>query len=239
MTSSDALLKVSDLTVYYGQVRALEGISLEIRPGEVVSLLGANGAGKSTTLMTISGLVRARQGTVSFGGRRTDALEPHHIARLGLVQVPEGRRVFPRLSVQVNLRLGAFNRPPADLSDSYDRVFALFPVLKERRGQMAGTLSGGEQQMLSIGRALMADPKLLLMDEPSMGLAPLLVEQVFGKIAEINRQGVCILLVEQNASMALEVASRGYVLQAGRIVHEGPAEVLKEDARVQAAYLGG
>ncbi len=234
------LLDVRDLHVYYGNIHALKGVSLQVERGEVVALLGANGAGKSTTLNTISGLLRPRSGSVVLEDQDLTRTPPHRIVERGVVQVPEGRRIFGQLTVLENLEMGAFTRTDAEgIREDLDRVFALFPRLKERAHQVAGTLSGGEQQMLAIGRALMARPRVLLMDEPSMGLAPLLVEQIFDAIQEINRQGTTILLVEQNAYMALQVAHRGYVLQTGQVVLAGPADQLRENPQVKRAYLGG
>jgi len=235
-----ALLELVDLHVYYGNIHALKGVSLHVEAGEIVALLGANGAGKSTTLNTVSGLLRPRSGAVRLEGEDLTRTPPHRIVERGVVQVPEGRRVFGQLTVLENLEMGAFTRTdPKGVREDLERVFTLFPRLKERAAQVAGTLSGGEQQMLAIGRALMARPRVLLMDEPSMGLAPLLVEQIFDAIQEINRQGTTILLVEQNAYMALQVAHRGYVLQTGQVVLSGPAEELRENPEVKRAYLGG
>jgi branched-chain amino acid transport system ATP-binding protein len=235
-----ALLELQDLHVYYGNIHALKGVSLQVEAGEIVALLGANGAGKSTTLNTISGLLRPRSGAVRLEGDDLTQVPPHRIVQRGVVQVPEGRRIFGQLTVLENLEMGAFTRTdPQGVGEDLNRVFALFPRLKERQNQVAGTLSGGEQQMLAIGRALMSRPRVLLMDEPSMGLAPLLVEQIFDAIQEINRQGTTILLVEQNAYMALQVAHRGYVLQTGQVVLSGPAEQLRENPEVKRAYLGG
>jgi len=235
-----ALLELQDLHVYYGNIHALKGVSLQVEAGEIVALLGANGAGKSTTLNTISGLLRPRSGAVRLEGDDLTQVPPHRIVQRGVVQVPEGRRIFGQLTVLENLEMGAFTRTdPQGVQEDLDRVFALFPRLKERQNQVAGTLSGGEQQMLAIGRALMSRPRVLLMDEPSMGLAPLLVEQIFDAIQEINRQGTTILLVEQNAYMALQVAHRGYVLQTGQVVLSGPADQLRENPEVKRAYLGG
>jgi branched-chain amino acid transport system ATP-binding protein len=234
-----ALLEVENLHVYYGAIHAIKGLTLEVDEGKIVTLIGANGAGKSTTLNTISGLLRPREGGVRLGGEDLTAVPPHKIVLKGVVQVPEGRRIFGRLTVEENLEMGAFTRTDKEgIRDGRERVFSLFPRLKERRNQVAGTLSGGEQQMLAIGRALMARPRLLLMDEPSMGLAPILVEQIFDAIRGINRQGTTILLVEQNAFMALDVAHRGYVLQTGTIVLSGPASELAANQEVKRAYLG-
>ena len=233
------LLDLQDLHVYYGAIHALRGLSLEVDAGKIVTLIGANGAGKSTTLNTISGLLRPRQGSIRLGGEDLTAVPPHEIVQRGIVQVPEGRRIFGRLTVVENLEMGAYTlTAPKDIEEGIDRTFVLFPRLKERRLQVAGTLSGGEQQMLAIGRALMARPRVLLMDEPSMGLAPILVEQIFEAIQDINRQGTTILLVEQNAFMALTIAYRGYVLQTGSIVLAGPAADLQANAEVKKAYLG-
>ena len=233
------LLALDDLHVYYGAIHALRGVSLQVEAGKIVTLIGANGAGKSTTLNTVSGLHRPRQGTVHLEDEDLTAVPPHEIVLRGVIQVPEGRRVFGRLTVLENLEMGAFTRTDRrDIDDGLERTFALFPRLKERRTQVAGTLSGGEQQMLAIGRALMARPRLLLMDEPSMGLAPILVEQIFEAIQDINRQGTTILLVEQNAYMALNIAHLGYVLQTGNIVLSGPAAELQANAEVKRAYLG-
>ncbi len=233
------LLDLQDLHVYYGAIHALRGLSLEVDAGKIVTLIGANGAGKSTTLNTISGLLRPRQGSIRLEGEDLTAVPPHEIVQRGVVQVPEGRRIFGRLTVVENLEMGAYTlTAPRDIQEGIDRTFALFPRLKERRLQVAGTLSGGEQQMLAIGRALMARPRVLLMDEPSMGLAPILVEQIFEAIQDINRQGTTILLVEQNAFMALTIAYRGYVLQTGSIVLAGPAADLQANAEVKKAYLG-
>lgn len=235
-----ALLEVRDLHVYYGQIHALKGVSLEVGAGEIVTLIGANGAGKTTTLRTISGLLRPRAGSVWFEGEELSRLPPHEIVRRGVVQVPEGRRIFGQLTVMENLEMGAFVRTDRNgIQEDLERVFSLFPRLKERVGQVAGTLSGGEQQMLAIARGLMARPRVLLMDEPSMGLAPVLVEQIFEAIREINRQGTTILLVEQNAFMALEIANRGYVMETGTIALSGRAHELRENPDVKRAYLGG
>jgi branched-chain amino acid transport system ATP-binding protein len=233
------MLDLADVHAYYGNIRALRGISLAVERGEVVTLIGANGAGKTTTLRTILGTVRPRRGTVSFDGHRLDTLPTNRIVRLGIAQSPEGRRIFPRMTVLENLELGAFARRDRDgIAPDLERVLALFPRLRERIGQVGGTLSGGEQQMLAIGRALMARPALLLLDEPSMGLSPILVDAIFGIIRDINRQGTTILLVEQNARMALRAAHRGYVMQTGRIVlHDAAGELLRSDL-VRKTYLG-
>jgi branched-chain amino acid transport system ATP-binding protein len=231
------LLEMSDVVVRYGAVTALGGVSLTVTDGEIVTLLGANGAGKTTTLRTISGLLRPVTGAVSFDGELLSTLPAHAIVERGISHVPEGRGVFPRMTVQENLLMGAY-RDRRHVREDTDRVFTLFPRLKERRTQDGGTLSGGEQQMLAIGRALMARPKVLLLDEPSMGLAPLIVRTIFRVIAEINREGVSVLLVEQNAAQALKIATRGYVLETGRIAIEGPAASLLTDDRVRRAYLG-
>ena len=232
-----AMLDVQDLHTYYGHIHALKGISLHVEQGEVVTLIGSNGAGKSTTLKTISGLLNPREGSVSLNGQRISGMPAHRVAALGVAQSPEGRRIFPRMTVLENLEMGAFARgkvDPADLA----RVFDLFPRLKERVAQKAGTMSGGEQQMLAIGRALMAHPSLLLLDEPSMGLSPILVETIFGVVKDINRQGTTVLLVEQNALMALAVAARGYVIQTGEIVLADAAPALMRNEMVRKAYLG-
>ncbi|MGP4114037.1 ABC transporter ATP-binding protein [Streptomyces sp. 4N509B] len=231
------LLELRDLQVFYGAIGALKGVSLTVGEGEIVALLGANGAGKSTTLKTASGMIKPRAGEVLLRGERVDGIPSHELVRFGIGHVPEGRRVFPRMTVLENLEMGAYRlrRPdPADL----DRVFTLFPRLKERRKQIGGTLSGGEQQMLAIGRALMGKPELLLLDEPSMGLAPLIVQQIFEILKEINVQGTTLLLVEQNAAQALQLADRGYVLETGEVVMAGESAALLADPRVRAAYLG-
>jgi len=235
-----ALLELNNVHTYYGNIHALKGISLYVDKGEIVTLIGANGAGKTTTLNTICGLLRPRQGDIYLEGEPLNDLPPHKIVMKGVSQAPEGRKIFGRLTAMENLEMGAFARTDkAGIAEDLERVFALFPALKERRNQIAGTLSGGEQQMLCTGRALMSRPKIFLLDEPSMGLAPLLVEAIFETIQNINRQGTTILLVEQNASMALTVAHRGYVLETGRIVLEGTAAELRENPEVKAAYLGG
>jgi branched-chain amino acid transport system ATP-binding protein len=232
------MLSVDALEVAYGEIRALKGVGLEVGRGEIVALLGNNGAGKTTTLKTISGLLHPTRGTVTLDGEPLAGLPPHDIVRKGIAHVPEGRRIFNRLTVRENLVMGAYLRRDAGVAGDLDRVFALFPRLEERVGQVAGTLSGGEQQMLAIGRALMVGPRLLLLDEPSMGLAPVLVEQIFDTIADINRQGTTILLVEQNAAMALSIAHRGYVLETGTIALTGTAAELSDNAEVRRAYLG-
>ncbi len=232
------MLRLDGLDVYYGEIHALRGVALEVREREIVALLGNNGAGKSTTLKTVSGLLRPRRGTINFDDRPLTGVAAHDIVARGIAHVPEGRRIFNRLSVRENLAMGAYLRHDGGVAGDLDRVFDLFPRLKERIGQVAGTLSGGEQQMLAIGRALMANPRLLLLDEPSMGLAPVLVEQIFATIDSINRQGTTILLVEQNAAMALSIAHRGYVLETGAIVLTGSAAELAGNADVRRAYLG-
>ncbi|MDR7418530.1 MAG: ABC transporter ATP-binding protein [Armatimonadota bacterium] len=235
-----ALLTVDDLHVYYGHIHALKGVSLGVDEGEIVALLGSNGAGKTTTLRTISGLHRARGGTIRLGGDRIDHLPPHQIVGLGIGHSPEGRRIFGRLTVRENLEMGAYRRNDmAAIKEDLERVLGLFPRLRERLTQVAGTLSGGEQQMLAIGRALMTRPRVLLLDEPSMGLAPVLVEQIFRTVRDINAQGGTVLLVEQNAYMALGIAHRAYVLQTGEITLAGTAAELRENPEVKRAYLGG
>jgi branched-chain amino acid transport system ATP-binding protein len=234
-----ALLELSDIHTFYGNIEALKGVSLEVNEGEVVTLIGSNGAGKSTTLRSISGLTPPRQGSIRFEGSELSEVPPQDIVRLGISQAPEGRHIFPRMTVTENLELGAYlRRDTNEVTRDIERVFELFPRLKERERQKAGTMSGGEQQMLAIGRALMADPKLLLLDEPSMGLAPVLVERIYETIAEINRQGTTILLVEQNANYALEVSSRGYVLETGTVALADESKKLRENPNVQRAYLG-
>jgi len=233
------MLDIRDVHAYYGNIHALKGVSIHVEKGEIVTLIGANGAGKTTILNTISGLLQPRQGSIWLEGRRCDGIPPHEIVRLGISQCPEGRRVFSRLTVQENLEMGAYTRRDTQgIQRDMERAFALFPVLEERRKQVAGTLSGGEQQMLSMGRALMSNPKVFLLDEPSMGLAPMLVEVIFDIIQDINKQGTTVLLVEQNAAMALSVADRAYVLETGNIVLEGTAQELLESPRVKAIYLG-
>jgi branched-chain amino acid transport system ATP-binding protein len=231
------LLTVDRIEVRYGAIAALKGISFSVREGEIVALLGANGAGKTTTQKTVSGMLRPALGSVTFAGKRIDGIPAHELIRLGICHVPEGRHVFPRMTVAENLEMGAFRFRSVDQAD-LERVFELFPRLKERIKQQAGTLSGGEQQMLAIGRALMGKPRLLLLDEPSMGLAPLIVAQIFEIIREINNGGVTVLVVEQNAAQALGLANRGYVLETGEIVLEGTGQELLADDRIRAAYLG-
>jgi branched-chain amino acid transport system ATP-binding protein len=240
MSAQDGrILEVEDVHTYYGSIEALKGISLDVREGEIVTMLGANGAGKSTTLRSINGLNHPRRGTIRFAGKDITHRPAHDVVALGISQAPEGRRLFPRMSVTENLEMGAFRqRDRKAMHEDLDRVFTLFPRLAERRNQKAGTLSGGEQQMCAIGRALMARPKLLLLDEPSMGLAPIFVERIFETVKEINQQGTPVLLVEQNALMALEVASRGYVLETGRIVLADSAAALKQNEQVRKTYLG-
>jgi len=233
-----ALLELADVHTYYGHIHVLKGVSLTVGEGEIVTLIGANGAGKSTTLRTISGLVRPRRGTVLLDGQRIDQTPPHRIVEMGICQAPEGRRIFPRMTVLENLQMGAYARREVSMAGDLDRVFTLFPLLKERIGQQGGTLSGGEQQMLAIGRALMARPRVLLLDEPSLGLAPMLVQLIFQTIRDINQQGGTILLVEQNAHLALQVAHRGYVLETGNIVLHDSAADLARNETVQKAYLG-
>jgi branched-chain amino acid transport system ATP-binding protein len=233
------LLELQNIQSFYGSIQALHGVSLEVNQNEIVTLIGANGAGKSTTLRTVSGLLRPRVGAVLFEGEAIHQRPPHEIVSLGICQVPEGRRIFPRMTVRENLEMGAFaRRDKAAIAADMDRVLALFPRLQERLTQRGGTLSGGEQQMLAIGRALMSSPRILLLDEPSMGLAPILVETIFETLREIHRQGGTILLVEQNALMALEIAHRAYVLEAGRIVLQGSAADLRNNEAVQRSYLG-
>ena len=233
------VLELDDIHTYYGAIHALKGVSLKVHEGEVVTLIGANGAGKSTTLRSINGVNHPREGRISFQGRDITDAPPHTIVKMGIAQSPEGRRLFPRMSVLENLEMGAFQREDREnFREDMDRVFDLFPRLAERKLQKAGTMSGGEQQMCAIGRALMARPKLLMLDEPSMGLAPIFVEKIFEIIREINAQGTPILLVEQNALMALDAANRGYVLETGRIALEGPADELRDNERVRKTYLG-
>ena len=233
------VLDLKDIHTYYGSIHALKGVSLQVREGEIVTLIGANGAGKSTTLRSINGLNHPRKGRISFQDRDITNLVPHKVVKLGIAQSPEGRKLFPRMSVLENLEMGAFQRDDrSTMREDLERVYSLFPRLEERKHQKAGTLSGGEQQMCAIGRALMAHPKLLLLDEPSMGLAPIFVEKIFEIVREINEQGTPILLVEQNASMALETAHRGYVMETGRIALADDAKDLRENQQVQKTYLG-
>ena len=233
------ILDVDDIHTYYGSIHALKGISIQVREGEIVTLIGANGAGKSTTLRSINGLNRPREGTITFQGRNITNVPPHQIVAMGVAQSPEGRKLFSRMSVLENLEMGAFQRTDrAGIRDDLDRVYTLFPRLAERKMQKAGTLSGGEQQMVAMGRALMARPKLLMLDEPSMGLAPIFVEKIFEIVVEINQQGTPILLVEQNALMALDVANRGYVMETGNIAIADDAKALAKNEQVRKAYLG-
>ena len=235
----ETILKVEGINVYYGAIHAIKDISFEVNQGEIVTLIGANGAGKTTTLQTISGLLHTRTGSITFQGQNITNIRADKLVSRGLAQVPEGRRVFLQMSVQENLEMGAYTQPQAGVPKDLEMVFELFPRLKERRNQVAGTLSGGEQQMLAMGRAIMSHPKLLMLDEPSMGLAPLLVEQIFEIIKNLNKQGSTILLVEQNAQMALSVAHRGYVLETGKIVTTGTGEELIRSPEIKKAYLGG
>jgi branched-chain amino acid transport system ATP-binding protein len=233
------ILEVRDVETYYGAIQALKGISIDVREGEIVTLIGANGAGKSTTLRSINGLNHPRVGTITFQGKDITNAPPHAIVKMGIAQSPEGRKLFPRMSVLENLQMGAFQRTDrANFREDLDRVYALFPRLAERKTQKAGTLSGGEQQMVAIGRALMARPKLLMLDEPSMGLAPIFVEKIFEIVVEINQQGTPILLVEQNALMALDVAKRGYVLETGKVALADDAKALRQNEQVRKTYLG-
>jgi branched-chain amino acid transport system ATP-binding protein len=235
----DKILELEDVHTYYGSIHALKGISIDVFDGEIVTLIGANGAGKSTTLRSINGLNRPREGTIKFQSRDITSTPAHEIVKRGIAQSPEGRRLFPRMSVVENLEMGAFQRTDRSaFKQDMDRVFSLFPRLAERKTQKAGTMSGGEQQMLAIGRALMARPRLLLLDEPSMGLAPIFVERIFETIVEVNKQGTSILLVEQNALMALDTADRGYVLETGRIALADDAKALRENEQVRKTYLG-
>jgi branched-chain amino acid transport system ATP-binding protein len=235
----DALLKLDGVRAGYGLIEVLKGISLEVGAGEIVTVIGANGAGKTTTLMTASGIIKIRAGRVIFAGQDISGRPAHEVMRLGICQSPEGRKIFPRLTVLENLEMGAFTRSDkAGIREDLDKAFTLFPILKERRGQTGGTLSGGEQQMLAIARALMGRPKLLLLDEPSLGLAPLIVLRIFEVVRDLNKQGMSILLVEQNARLALKLAHRGYVMETGEITMAGPAADLLQDPRVKDAYLG-
>ncbi|MCU0477934.1 MAG: ABC transporter ATP-binding protein [Chloroflexi bacterium] len=237
-TTGTAVLRLTDVHTYYGAIHALRGIELEVHRGEIVTLIGANGAGKTTTLKTISGLLHPRVGKVEFEGKDISHVAPHDLVRLGIGQAPEGRRIFSRLTVYENLLMGGFTRNKVENLEQVEHVYELFPRLRERAGQKGGTLSGGEQQMLAIGRALMTRPSVLLLDEPSLGLSPILVQQIFQIIREINERGMTILLVEQNALQALSVAHRGYVLQTGHVVLAGSAQELREDEMVRKAYLG-
>ena len=234
---SDTILKIKDLKVNYGGIEAVKGISFDVAEGEIVTLIGANGAGKSSTLRTIAGLVKPKSGTVEFMGEDVTGKDPNYIVQKGVVLVPEGRRIFPDLTVQENLRIGAYLRKD-DIADDLNWVYELFPRLKERSWQAGGTLSGGEQQMLAVGRALMSKPKVLMMDEPSLGLAPLIVKGIFDIIREVNKQGVTVLLIEQNANMALKAADFGYVMETGRVTMTGTGKELLENEAVKAAYLG-
>ena len=235
----ETLLKVEGINVYYGAIHAIKDISFQVNQGEIVTLIGANGAGKTTTLQTVSGLLRSKTGSILFDGQDINTVSTDKLVGRGLAQVPEGRRVFLQMSVEENLEMGAYTQPPAGVPRDLEMVYDLFPRLKERRSQVAGTLSGGEQQMLAMGRALMSHPKLLMLDEPSMGLAPILVEQIFDIIQDLNRKGSNILLVEQNAQMALSVAHRGYVMETGKIVATGSGAELIESPEIKRAYLGG
>ena len=239
MADEKTLLKVDGIHVYYGSIHAIKGVSFEVNEGEIVTLIGANGAGKSTTLNTVAGLLKPRSGAIEFEGHSIAGLSASRIVKLGMALCPEGRRVFQQMTVRENLEMGGYSRPPQEIPASLENVFTRFPRLKEREKQVAGTLSGGEQQMLAMGRALMSKPRLLMLDEPSMGLAPILVEQIFDIVKELNQAGVTILLVEQNAQMALSVADRAYVLGTGRISISGDAGDVLADDRVRAAYLGG
>ena len=233
------MLKVNNINVYYGAIHAIKDVSFEVNDGEIVTLIGANGAGKSTILKTVSGLLHSHTGSITFQGENIGGVPAHKLIPKGMAQVPEGRAVFLQMSVEENLQMGGYTRPAAEIPDSLERVYAQFPRLKERRKQVAGTLSGGEQQMLAMGRALMSKPKLLMLDEPSMGLAPILVDQIFDIIKELHKAGTTILLVEQNAQMALSVADRGYVLETGKVVSTGTGAALLQDESVKKAYLGG
>ena len=236
---ADIMLKVDNINVYYGSIHAIKDISFEVCRGQIVTLIGANGAGKSTTLQTVSGLLHSKTGSIEFLGKSLAGVAPHRIVEHGLAHVPEGRRVFLQMSVEENLEMGAYTRPRSEISDSIADVYSRFPRLKERRKQIAGTLSGGEQQMLAMGRALMSKPQLLMLDEPSMGLSPILVDQIFDIIKELHRAGTTILLVEQNAGMALDIADRAYVLETGKITLSGTGAELAQSELVKKAYLGG
>ena len=233
------MLNVENINVYYGAIHAVKDVSFTVEEGEIITLIGANGAGKSTILKTISGLLHSHTGSITFQGENIGGIPAHKLIPKGLAQVPEGRAVFLQMSVEENLQMGGYTRPAAEIPGSLEQVYAQFPRLKERRRQVAGTLSGGEQQMLAMGRALMSKPKLLMLDEPSMGLAPILVDQIFDIIKELHKAGTTILLVEQNAQMALSVADRGYVLETGRVVTTGTGAALLQDESVKKAYLGG
>ena len=235
----NTVLKVENLHVYYGSIHAIKGVYFEVGEGEIVTLIGANGAGKSTTLNTVGGLLKPREGTIEFEGKSILGVAPHKVVSEGMALCPEGRRVFAQLSVKENLEMGAYTRPASEIPETLEKVYEQFPRLKERETQMAGTLSGGEQQMLAMGRALMSKPRLLMLDEPSMGLAPILVDQIFEIIETLNKAGTTILLVEQNAQMALSIAHRAYVLETGRIVNTGTGKDLLNDDSVKKAYLGG
>ena len=235
---AQTMLSVEGINVYYGAIHAIKDISFHVNEGEIVTLIGANGAGKSTNLKTISGLLHPKTGSITYKGQNITGMRAHKIVQAGLAQVPEGRRVFLHMTVEENLEMGGYTQDRSTIAPNMEKVYNLFPRLKERRRQMAGTLSGGEQQMLAVGRALMSRPKMILMDEPSMGLSPLLVQEIFAIIQEINRQGITILLVEQNAQMALSISSRAYVLETGHITLSGDARALLDDARVKKAYLG-
>ena len=236
--TGEPLLRVEEIHTFYGAIQALKGISLEVYPGEIVTLIGSNGAGKSTTLRSISGIVPPRDGKILFEGREIQEMTGHHVAQIGIAQSPEGRRIFPRMTVRENLEMGAFTRKDAEIEQDIARVYELFPRLQEREKQKGGTMSGGEQQMLAIGRALMARPRLLLLDEPSLGLAPVIVDKIYEIVREINEQGTTILLVEQNANYALDVSTRGYVLETGTVALSDSSANLRNDPRVQDAYLG-
>lgn len=234
-----AMLEVNDINVYYGSIHAIKGVSFEVNEGEIISLIGANGAGKTTILQTVSNLLHSKTGNIKFLDEEIHHLPAHKLVPMGIAQVPEGRRVFSQMSVEENLELGAFTRPKANIKEDMEEIFERFPRLRERRRQLAGTLSGGEQQMLAMGRAMMSKPKLLMLDEPSMGLAPILIEEIFDIIKSLNERGTTILLVEQNAQMALSIADRGYVLETGKIVTSADAKTLLNDDVVRKAYLGG
>ena len=234
-----AMLEVNGINVYYGSIHAIKDISFEVNAGEIVTLIGANGAGKSTTLQTVSGLLRSKTGSITFNGKNLGGIPAHKIVSMGIAHVPEGRRIFQQMTVEENIEMGAYTRPGSEYAERVENVFNHFPRLKERRKQIAGTLSGGEQQMLAMGRALMSRPKLIMLDEPSMGLAPILVEQIFDIIKELHKAGTTILLVEQNAEMALKIADRAYVLESGRITVSGTGKELAASDRIKKAYLGG